>query len=200
MSEIQRINLPKQQTTTIFDKYKKTTQQELLTVIGWNADELQWVVAPKNQIQSEWSVSFDTSEIHQATKELAEQWHDTNDIWFVHNHNRDSGHGFWFSQEDLQTAKELHETQWIDRMGLIMNGESNEDVQVQHMVIANHEWELHDVEWENGSWKVVTMVTDKQWEKREIYSESIAEAEEKERLLIALKGQLFEEEEIEMAA
>lgn len=194
MSEIQRINLPKQQTTTIFDKYKKTTQQELLTVIGWNADELQWVVAPKNQIQSEWSVSFDTSEIHQATKELAEQWHETNDIWFVHNHNRDSWHGFWFSQEDLQTAKELHDTQWIDRMWLVMNGESNEDVQVQHMVIANHEWELHDVEWENGSWKVITMVTDKQWEKHEIYSESIAEAEEKERLLIALKGQLFEEE------
>lgn len=41
MTEIQRINIPKKQTTTIFDKYKKATQQELLTVIGGNADELQ---------------------------------------------------------------------------------------------------------------------------------------------------------------
>lgn len=200
MTEIQRINIPKQQTTTIFDKYKKTTQQELLTVIGWNADELQWVVAPKNQNQLEWSVSFYTSEIHQATQELAEQWHETNDIWFIHNHNRDSGHGFWFSDADLETAKKLHETQWIDRMWLIMNGESNEDVQVQHMVVANHTWELHDLDGEEWTWKVVTMVTDKQWEKHEIYSESIAEAEEKERQLIALKGKLFEEEEMEMAA
>lgn len=194
MTEIQRISIPKQQTTTIFDKYKKVTQQELLTVIGWNADEMQWIVAPKSQHQSEWSVSFDTSEIHQATQELAEQWHETNEIWFVHNHNRDSGHGFWFSDADLKTAQQLYDTQWVDRMGLVMNGESNEDVQVQHMIVANHEWELHDIEWEENSWKVVTMVTDKQWETREIYSESIAEAEEKERQLLALKGKLFEDE------
>lgn len=200
MTEIQRINIPKQQTTTIFDKYKKTTQQELLTVIGWNADEMQWIVAPKNQQQSEWSVSFDTSEIHQATSQLAEGWHETDDIGFFHNHNRDSGHGFWFSDADLKTAKQLHETQWVDRMGLIMNWESNEDVQVQHMIVANHTWDLHDLEGENGSWKVVTMVTDKQWEKHEIYSESIAEAEEKERQIVALKGKLFEEEEMKMAA
>ena len=97
-------------------------------------------------------------------------------------------------------AKKLYDAQWVDRMWLIMNWESNEDIQVQHMVVANHDWELHEVEWEEGSWKVITMVTDKQWESHEIYSESIEEAEAKEAKIIELKGVLFEEDEIRVAA
>lgn len=195
MAEIQRITIPQKHTTSIFKKYKKSTQEELLTVIGGNADELQWVVAPKNQQQSEWSVQFDTSEIHQARQELTEKWHDTNDVWFVHNHNRASGHWFQFSDADLDAAKHLYEEQWVDRMWLVMNGESTEDLQIQHMIVANHEWELHDLEWEAWNWKVITMVTDKQWETHEIYSESIEQAEELERQIVALKELLFEKEE-----
>lgn len=202
MTEIQRIHIPKQQTATIFDKYKKTTQQELLTVIGWNEDEVQWITTPKDQQQSEWSVSFDTSKISQATAELEEQWHATDELWFFHNHNRDSEHGFWFSDADLETAKHLHESRGIDRMWLVMNGKTDEDIHIQHMVIANHEWELHDLEWENGTWKVMTMVTGKDGKKHEIFSASIEEAEQKEAQIIALKELLFtdEESEVGMAA
>lgn len=200
MAEIQRINISRQHTHTIFDRYKDETAQELLTVLWGNTNEVQWIVAPTEQLQQEGSVSFDTRQIDTATQSLDEKGHDTSDVGLLHNHNRASGHGFGFSDEDLNTARTMYETKWIDRMGLLMNGYEDDDIHVQHMIVGNHEWELHDIEGANWSGKVVTMVTNVDGTKEEIYSDSIAEAEAKEYEIMMLKQQLFEEENTAMTA
>lgn len=194
MDKIQRIHLPTHEQKNISTTYRQQTQRELLTVLWGDGQSIAWLTKPKDQIQEEWRVWFDTREIATATKELADAWHAVNDISFFHNHNRTSGHGFDFSQDDLKTAKNLHDTYGVDRMGLVMNEIGTEHIDVQHVIIANHKGDLHDVETDAWAGKVVTMVTDKNWTTKNIMSESIQDAEQKAAQIASLKTLLNAED------
>jgi hypothetical protein len=191
MAEIQRININKQQTQQVFKKYTAAKEIELLSILGGES-----MVIPKNQQQHADSVAFDTKIVSEAKQQLLEEGVDTGTIEFTHNHNR-LRHSFAFSQQDLATAQTLYETHGIDRMWLVMNGNTLSDgTMVQHRISANHEWELHTLEWKGWTGKVVSMYTDEKGQQKTIFSQSIQEAEEKELLIVALKEKLFEEPDL----
>lgn len=194
-ASVKTISLNKKQKKNLTQVYQETTSKELLSVL-WD----EQIVKPEDQMQAEDHIHFGTQTIAKAQQELNESWDEATNMTVVHNHNRDSNHGFGFSKADLQTAKTLHAQHGIDQMWLIMNGKTvNGEVAVQHMIIGNAEWELHDIEGETGKGKVVTMFKDSSGVEHELYSDSIKEAEEKERIITALKEQLLEDD-VAMAA
>lgn len=198
MAETQKIWLDSRELQVVFNKYSETPRQELLTVLGGTKSHITWHIAPTQQTQTAWSVSFDSRIIWEAAHDLAEQWHATDSVSFTHNHNREYGHGFRFSKADLGTAENLYETDWIDRMGLVMNGEEVAGkVAVQHFVQANHKGELHNLHWSEWEGKVVTRYEDAQWIEIIEYHNSIVKAEKREAQIIALKKTLVGENPLE---
>lgn len=195
--ETKVISINQQQTKTLRETYAKSTEMELLTILWDNH-----LVKPKEQDQQADKIDFNTQIIAEAKQELATKGEDIDSTKVFHNHNED--HWFAFSEADLQTAELLYQTQWINEMWLFKNGKTleNGEVAVQHMIIANHEWKLHDLEWTEWSWKVLTMYTDENWVEQHEYSESIEEAEEKEKQITLLKELLLatEWEELLQAA
>jgi hypothetical protein len=195
MGELQRIWLDNNHLEVVFKKYAETPEHELLTVLWWKKWSMEWYIAPKDQIQSSWSVSFDSQVIWQAVSDLEKKDNAVESISFTHNHNRGDGHASWFSDADLDTAQKLHDEQWIDRMGLVMNGEVVwSEVAVQHFVQANHKWDLHDLHWSEWEGKVVTTYKDEQWVQKIEYFASLEEAEQKELKIVALKKMLLWED------
>jgi hypothetical protein len=184
--ETKVISINQQQTKNLRDTYAKNTELELLTIL-WDTQ----MVVPTEQKQYRDKVDFWSDVIPTAQQKLLEKWEKTENTKVFHNHNED--HWFALSDQDLETAEMLYETQWINEMWLFKNGKTleNGDVAVQHMIIANHEWDLHDLEWEEWKGKVLTMYTDETWEEKHEYFETIEQAEAREAEIVMLKEYLM---------